>query len=105
MHEVKNIFDLVTTFSMDVGLKFGQGKCYYVVVKRGNSINQTNIFSINNLTVSPVSDEECCMYLRVDKLKSYDEKHITIKNITAEQGKFGLQIFLYSVKQWPTICS
>lgn len=36
MHEMNKSLDLETTFSRDVGLNFGQDKCFYMVMKRGN---------------------------------------------------------------------
>lgn len=67
MYKMKKSVDLVTTLENDVGLKFGQNKSCYMVVKMEGSINQSSNYFINDLAVSSLSDEKRCTYLGVGK--------------------------------------
>ena len=35
MSSAKTLPDLVTTFSQDIGMKFGRSKCIYLMIERG----------------------------------------------------------------------
>ena len=35
MSSAKTLLDLVTTFSQDIGMKFGESKCAYLMIERG----------------------------------------------------------------------
>ena len=59
--------DIVTTFSEDIGMKFGEDKCAYLQIKRGKIVqNEEQIFS-NQLTIKPVKVGDCYRYLGVDE--------------------------------------
>ena len=46
--------DIVTTFSEDIGMKFGEDKCAYPQIERGKIVqNEEPTFS-NQLTIKPV---------------------------------------------------
>lgn len=71
MNDMKKSIGLVTTFSKDAGLEFNQNKCY-IVVKREKIKNQTSNGFMNYLTVSPVSEEKCYTWLKMDEHISYN---------------------------------
>ena len=55
--------DIVTTFSEDIGMKFGEDKCAYLQIERGKIVqNEEPIFS-NQLTIKPVKVGDCYRYL------------------------------------------
>ena len=59
-------FDIVTTFSEDIGMTFGEDKCACPQIERGKIVqNEEPIFS-NQLTIIPVKGD-CCRYLVVDE--------------------------------------
>ena len=59
--------DIVTTFSEDIGMKFGEDKCAYLQIERGKIVqNEEPIFS-NQLTIKPVKVGDCYRYLGVDE--------------------------------------
>ena len=72
MNGMKKNLDLVTTFSKDIGMEVGQEKSSYLIVKRGKTTIQSSNISINGLTISPISNEECYRYLGMDENISYD---------------------------------
>ena len=59
--------DIVTTFSEDIGVKFGEDKCTYLQIERGKIVqNEESIFS-KQLTIKPVGEGDCFRYLGVVK--------------------------------------
>jgi hypothetical protein len=56
IHDTKGQLELVTTFSRDIGMEFGQDKCSYLVVNRGKIVDQTGNMDINGLSISPISE-------------------------------------------------
>ena len=51
---MKLLVDLVTQFSKDIGMKFGESKCAYLQIERGRiKVNFENI-KINNLNIQQV---------------------------------------------------
>ena len=58
--------DIVTTFSEDIGMKFGEDKCAYLQIERGKIVqNEGPIFS-NQLTIKPVKEGDSYRYLGFD---------------------------------------
>ena len=55
--------DIVTTFSEDIGVKFGEDKCAYIQIKRGKIVqNEEPIFS-NQLDKAG----DCYRYIGIDE--------------------------------------
>ena len=71
IHDTKRQLELVTTFSRDIGMEFGQDKCSYLVVNRGKIVDQTRNMDINGLSISPISNDECYKYLGIDENVAY----------------------------------
>ena len=40
MNQMRQLLDQVTRFSRDIGMKFGEAKCGYMVIERGEVIEQ-----------------------------------------------------------------
>ena len=53
MNQMKLLSDQVTQFSNDIGIKFGQSKCSYMVVERGKITAATDPITINNVNLQP----------------------------------------------------
>ena len=54
---LKKQLDLVTIFSNDIGMKFGQDKCAYIKIEKGKNTTTTPI-EINGLTIKPIQEGE-----------------------------------------------
>ena len=52
---LKKQLHLVTTFSNDICMKFGQDKCAYIKIEKGKNTTATPI-EINGLTIKPVQE-------------------------------------------------
>ena len=63
---LKKQLDLVTTFSNDIGMKFGQDKCAYIKIEKGKNTTTTPI-EINGLTIKPIQEGESYRYLGPDE--------------------------------------
>ena len=60
---MKLLLDVVTQFSKDIGMKFGEYKYAYLQVERGRiKVNSENI-KINNLNIQQVKAGESYKYL------------------------------------------
>ena len=66
------LLDLVTQFSKDTGMKFGESKCAYLQLERGGiKVNSENI-KINNLSIQQVKEGESYKCLGIDENISFD---------------------------------
>ena len=53
MNQMRQLLDRVTQFSRDIGMKFGDSKCAYMVIKRGEVIEQVKPVVMNDVTIKP----------------------------------------------------
>ena len=51
--------DQVTQFSRDNGIKFGESKCVYMVIERGEIIEEVEFIIMNDLNINPMKTDEC----------------------------------------------
>ena len=63
---LKKQLDLVTTFSNDIGMKFGQDKCAYIKIEKGKNTTTAPI-EINDLTTKPIREGKSYGYLGQDE--------------------------------------
>ena len=68
---LKKQLDLVTTFSKDTGMTFGEDKCAYQQVENGKLIKNTEHLEMNNLFIKPIKDRDTYKYLGIDEDISY----------------------------------
>ena len=64
--------DLVTQFSKDIGMSFGESKCAYLRIERGKMKETTQHLEMNGLKIQPIKDGESYKYLGQDENLSYD---------------------------------
>ena len=64
---IKKQLDLITTFSADIGMKFGEEKCAVMRVEKGKIINSDPPLKINNLKIKPIIEGETYKYLGQDE--------------------------------------
>ena len=63
MNQMKLLLDQVTQFSNDIGMKFGQSKCSYMVLEKGKVTAGIEPITINNITINPMKEGDSYKYL------------------------------------------
>ena len=63
MNGVKKQLDLVTRFSQDIGMKFGQNKCAHHVIEKVQVKNNGQHLEMNGVKIQQVDEGECYKYL------------------------------------------
>ena len=71
MNNMKLLLDQVTTFSNDIGMKFSESKCTYMVIEKGTFIEKKEPIIINNVKIKPMKEGESYKYLGQDENISY----------------------------------
>ena len=69
---MKLLLDIITTYSRDIGMKFGEDKCTYVLIIRGKWKSGNGPIEINGLKVRKLKDEEEYKYLGQDESVGYN---------------------------------
>ena len=64
--------DIITTFSTDIGMKFGEDKCGYIYIERGKRKSLGKSIVINGVTIRELSEGETYKYLGVEESIGYD---------------------------------
>ena len=72
MSSAKTLLDLVTTFSQDIGMKFGESKCSYLMIERGKQKCTTEKLEMNGTKIQSIKKDVTYKYLGVDKNVSYN---------------------------------
>ena len=68
---LKKQLDLVTKFSKDIGMKFGQEKCAYIKIEKGKNTT-TSAIEINDLKIKLIQEGESYRYLGQDENVAYE---------------------------------
>ena len=55
-------FDIVTTFSEDIGMKSGEDKCAYLQIKTGKAVQHEEPIFSNQLIIKLIKGSECYLY-------------------------------------------
>ena len=63
--------DIITTFTNDIGMKFGGDKCAYLNVERGQRVEVNKKIVMNGLELSELEDGDSYKYLGMDVTKEY----------------------------------
>ncbi|GAB1605922.1 hypothetical protein Ahia01_000874600 [Argonauta hians] len=72
LDKIRKQLDLITKFSEDIGMRFGESKCAYVQIKRGKVVPSAEVLHINDLTVKQLPPSENYRYLGQDECLKYD---------------------------------
>ena len=70
-NSIKKQLDIITTFSKDIGMTFGEDKCAFMEIYKGNMVNNLEPLVINNLTIKPIQHGDSYRYLGIDENISY----------------------------------
>ena len=72
MSSAKTLLDLVTTFSQDTGMKFGESKCAYLMIERGKQKCTTEKLEMNGTKIQSIKKDVTYKYLGVHENVSYN---------------------------------
>ena len=75
--------DIITTFSTDIGMKFGEDKCGYIYIERGKRKSLGQSIVINGATIRELNEGETYKYLGVEESIGYDGP-INMEKVTTE---------------------
>ena len=89
---IKKQLDLVTTFSADTGMKFGEDKCAIMRVEKSKIINSDTPLKINNLKIKPIIEGETYKYLGQDENIAYSGP-VNKERVSSEYFKRGRKIW------------
>ena len=59
--------DIITTFSKDINMNFGEGKCTYMQIEKGKMVDNSNSIVMNDLIIKPILSGDNYRYLRIDE--------------------------------------
>ena len=68
---IKKQLDLVTRFSQDIGMNFGQDKCAHLVIEKGQIKHNGQDLEMNGVKIQQVDEAEFYKYLGQDENISY----------------------------------
>ena len=68
----KLLLDIITTFTIDVGMSFGEKKCAYICIENGKRKSLGQTIEINGLRVKELQEEQLYTYLGQDEAVGYN---------------------------------
>ena len=71
INTAKKQLDLVTAFSKDTGMTFGDDKCAYQQIQNGKLLHYTKNLGRNQLSIKPMKEGDTYKYLGIDENISY----------------------------------
>ena len=72
LNSTKKQLDIITTFSRDINMQFGEDKCAYLQIEKGKVMQNLKPISINGLTIKPIEEGDNYKYLGIDENISYN---------------------------------
>ena len=63
--------EIITEFTNDIGMKFGEDKCAYMYVEKGQRKELKNTIRVNGLNLNELKNEDSYKYLGMDEDISY----------------------------------
>ena len=64
---LKKQLDLLTQFSSDIGMVFGECKCFFLVIDKGKIVESHEVIVMNGVTIKPLKDGDSYKYLGHDE--------------------------------------
>ena len=68
---LKQQLDLVTQFSSDIGMIFGESKCAFLAIDKGKIVESHEVIVMNGVTIKPLKDGDSYKYLGQDENIGY----------------------------------
>ena len=72
INSTKKQLDIITTFSRDINMQFGEDNCAYLQIENGKVMQNLKPISINGLTTKPIEKGDNYKYLGIDGNISYN---------------------------------
>ena len=89
LDQMKKLSDIITTFTNDIGMIFGEAKCAYICIVRGKKKCLGSSIQINGLTIQELKEGEQYKYLGQDESVGYSKTPlIRTWEIKNQQGDF-----------------
>ena len=66
--------NIVTQFSKDIGMEFGEDKCSYIYIERGKKKTQGELIKVNEVTIKELEEGESYRYFGQDESIGYEGK-------------------------------
>ena len=85
-NSMMELLKVVTSYSKDIGMKFGEAKCNYIEISRGKAVTADTPLEINGLKISPIQVGETYRYLGIDESVTYNGP-LNKERVTAEYMK------------------
>ena len=70
-NSIKKQLDIITTFSKDIGMTFGEDRCTFMEIHNGKLVNNLEPLVIKNVTIKPIQHGYSYRYLGIDENISY----------------------------------
>ena len=70
-NSIKKELDIITTFSKDIGMAFGEDRCTFMEIHKGKMVNNLEPLVIKNVTIKPIQHGDSYRYLGIDENISY----------------------------------
>lgn len=83
INTAKLMLDIITTFSHDIGMEFGEDKCGYINVEHGKRKSLGHSIKINNVTIKELKAGETYKYLGQEESIGYDGP-LNMERVTKE---------------------
>ena len=68
---IQKQLDIITTFSKDINMNFGEEKCTYMRIEKEKMVDNSNPIVINHLTIKPILSGDNYSYLGIDENIAY----------------------------------
>ena len=68
LNSKKKQLDIITTFSRDMNMQFGEDKCAYLQIEKRKVMQNLKPISINSLTIKPIEEEATVSILELMKI-------------------------------------
>ena len=72
LNSTKKQLDIITTFSRDINMQFGEDKCACLQIEKGKVMQNLEKISINGLTIKPIEEGDNYKYLGIHENISYN---------------------------------
>ena len=66
LNSTKKQLDIITTFSQDINMQFGEDKYAYLQIEKGKAMQNLKPISINDFTIKSIEEGDNYKYLGID---------------------------------------
>ena len=70
---IQKQLDIITSFSKDINMNFGEEKCAYMRIEKGKMVDNSNPIVMNDLNIKPILSGDNYRYLGIDENIAYSD--------------------------------